>query len=72
MSVDELLKRMRKIDSSKLRKAPNCFIIYRTMWIECLKKEHTKLNLSEISTFIGTKWEHEPSKVKEFYKQLLA
>ncbi|GBC06645.1 hypothetical protein RclHR1_00070012 [Rhizophagus clarus] len=42
------------------------------MWVEYLRKEHTKLNLSEISAFASTKWKHESSKVKEFYKRLSA
>lgn len=74
LSVDDLLEKLRKNNHSKspgkIGKIPNCFLIYRILWVEYLKKECTKLNLPEISEYVSNKWKNEKPEVREFYKRL--
>ncbi|RGB41894.1 hypothetical protein C1646_738891 [Rhizophagus diaphanus] len=70
LSVDGLLEKLRKNNPSKPGKIPNCFLIYRILWVEYLKTECTKLNLPEISGFVSNKWKNEKPEVREFYKRL--
>jgi hypothetical protein len=72
LSVDDLLEKLRKNNLSKPGKIPNCFLIYRILWVDRLKKERTKLNLAEISEFVSTQWKNEKQEVREFYKRLSA
>ncbi|POG74420.1 hypothetical protein GLOIN_2v1576905, partial [Rhizophagus irregularis DAOM 181602=DAOM 197198] len=70
LSVDGLLEKLRKNNPSKPGKIPNCFLIYRILWVEYLKTECTKLNLAEVSGFVSNKWKNEKPEVREFYKRL--
>ncbi|CAI2172844.1 2879_t:CDS:2 [Funneliformis geosporum] len=69
ISVDSLLERSRN-NSSKPGKVPNCFLIYRLVWTEQLKLFGMKLDLSEISNFVGLRWKNESKEVKDFYRKL--
>src|SRR5207248_2784616 len=72
LSVDDLLEKSQRFfnELGKPVKIPNCFLCYRTSWIEHLKKLGMKLGLSEISSFVSSKWKSERQEVKDFYKKL--
>src|SRR6266540_6409328 len=69
LNADDLLEKSRN-NVSKPGKIPNSFLIYRLSWVEYLKKIGLKLDLPEISTLVGHKWQGETEEVKEFYRQL--
>src|SRR6266498_3036201 len=71
MTADDLLERTRRGDNSKSSgKIPNCFLIYRILWVEYLKKMSTKLDLPLISGFVSDKWKNETQEVRDHYKKL--
>ncbi|RIA82630.1 hypothetical protein C1645_497817 [Glomus cerebriforme] len=72
INANDLLEKSRRTNGSKPGKIPNCFIIYRNVWVEHLKKTHTKLDLTEVSNFVSAQWEGEAKHVKDFYKKLSA
>ncbi|CAG8504848.1 13855_t:CDS:2 [Funneliformis mosseae] len=69
ISVDELLEKSRN-NNSQPGKVPNCFLIYRLVWVEQIKRVGIKLDLSEISSFVGHKWKCERKEVTDYYRKL--
>ncbi|CAG8457565.1 2596_t:CDS:1 [Ambispora leptoticha] len=67
-TANEIVEKRKR--SNKLTKSTNGFILYRTIYLEELKKKSKKLSMTQLSRRAGPAWTNEPDAVKKMFKKL--